>query len=197
MEAAEARPPYVTFETKGEEDRAASIEAGHYIARDVDYAIVTPQGSKDRIERNVQDWFAQLAQQVSEGRMPGAWLTAFREGYKAWKEGRELPLNGTPILTWAVAAPHQVKALLDARVRTVEDLAQANEETMARLGMGGRALKDKAVSWLTSAGSTGKVAEQLAALKLGKELAEAQVAALSAQVDKLAAQVAVFTQKTK
>lgn len=197
MEAAEARPPYVTFETKGQEDRAASIEAGHYIAKDVDYAVITPQGSKDRIERQVDDWFAQLAQQIAEGRMPAAWLVAFRESYKAWKEGRELPLNGTPILTWAVAAPHQVKALLDARIRTVEDLAQANEETISRLGMGGRALKDKAVSWLTSAGSTGKVTEELAALKVAKEIADSQVLALSAQVDKLAAQVAVFTSKSK
>jgi len=190
MEAKEARPPYVTFETKGEEDRTASIERGFYVARDVDYALITPQGSKDRIERKVADWFPQLEQNVMENRMPREWLKAFREAYAAWKEGRELPLNGTPILTWSVAAPHQIKSLLDAHIRTVEDLAAANEETISRLGMGGRALKDKAVSWLTSAGTTGKVTEELAALKIAKEAAEAQVLALSKQVEVLATQVA-------
>lgn len=195
MQVAEARPPYVTFETKGEEDRQASIEQGHYVAKDVDYAVITPQGSKDRIERNVKEWFDQLGQQVRENRIPQEWVTAFRGAYTAWKEGRELPLTGTPILTWTVAAPHQVKALLDAQIRTVEDLAASNEESIARLGMGGRALKEKAVSWLTSAGSHGKVTEELAALKVAKESAESQVNKLLLQVQTLSAQVAALAAK--
>ena len=67
MQVAEARPPYVTFEAVAVEDRAASIEAGYYKTRDVDFAFITPQGSKDRIERNVKDWFEQLEQQCQQG----------------------------------------------------------------------------------------------------------------------------------
>lgn len=68
---AEARPPYVMFETRAVEDRAASLEKGHYVTRDVDYAIITPMGSKDRTERVIKEWFDQLQQQVAEGRFPG------------------------------------------------------------------------------------------------------------------------------
>jgi hypothetical protein len=193
MQAVEARPPYVTFELRPVEDRTASIEAGYYKTMDVEYAFITPQGSKDRIERNVEEWFASLAQQSHEGRFPAEWLAHFRASHKAWKEGRELPLDGTPVLTWPVASPSQVKQLLDHKVRTVEDLAAANEETLNRIGMGGRALKEKAVSWLASASSTGKVTEELAALKTANSDFKARNELLEKQLRELAAKVAALT----
>jgi hypothetical protein len=189
MQAVEARPPYVVFETKGVEDREKSIETGHYVTKEIDFAIVTPQGSKDRIERNATEWLATLQQQVAEGRIPREWAKEYQESYKAWKEGRELPLVGTPILTWPVASPGQVKLLLDLRVKTVEDLANANEETISRMGMGGRTLKDKATAWLTSAKSVGKVTEEFTALQSRASDLEARNATLEKQLKELTAKV--------
>jgi hypothetical protein len=193
MQAAEARPPFVSFEAKAVEDREQTIATGYYQTKDVDYALITPQGSKDRIEREVNDWFINLRQQTAEGRFPAEWLRHFEGAYKAWKNGQELPLNGTPIKTWPALSPSQVKQILEVELRTVEDLAAANEETIMRLGMGGRALKDKAVSWLSAASTTGKAAEELAAsraavsdMKLRNEALEKQVKDLAAQVAKLA-----------
>ena len=165
MQVAEARPPYVTYEVRAEEDRAASIAAGHYVAKDVTYAMITPQGSKDRIERQVDDWFLNLKQQVAEGRFPQEWLRNFQEQYKAWSEGREIPLTGHAVVNWPAVSPAQVKQLQQAHILTVEDLAGANEETVSRLGMGARALKQRAVEWLAAANNTGKIAEEVAALK--------------------------------
>ena len=82
--------------------------------------------------------------------------------------------------------------MLDAHVRTVEDLSAANEETIARIGMGGRALKDKAVSWLSAASGNGKVTEELAALRVKNEAAEARNIALEKQVKELVAKVAAL-----
>lgn len=192
MHVAEARPPYVSFEVKAVEDRTASIERGHYVTKDVDYAIITPQGSKDRTEREVQDWFANLTEQAQQQRFPQEWLTHFRASYAAWKEGLEMPVSGTAILTWPVLSPSQVKSCIDARVRTIEDLAAANEETLARIGMGGRALKDKAVSWLSAASGNGKVTEELAALKAAKAGSDERAAALEKQLKELQAQVAAL-----
>jgi len=163
---AESRPPYVTFELRAEEDRDASIAAGCYTAKDVAYAIVTPQGSKDRIERVVEDWFSTLEQQSREGRIPVEWLQSYRRMYKSWQEGNEIPLEGTDIRNWPAVSPAQVKMLGEARIRTVEDLATANEETLNRLGMGGRALKARAIEWLGAAKGTGVAAEAAAALKV-------------------------------
>ena len=130
---AEARPPYVTFELRAVEDREASIAAGHFVAKDVAYAIITPQGSKDRIERVAAEWFSQLEQQSREDRFPSEWLRAFKAAFKDWQEGHEPAVNGTDVRNWPAASPAQVKALLDVKVRTVEDLAAANEETIGRL----------------------------------------------------------------
>jgi hypothetical protein len=88
-----------------------------------------------------------------------------------------------------------VKSLLDAKVRTVEDLAQANEETIAMLGMGGRALKDKAVSWLQSANSTGKVTEELAAMRVANASLVERNAVLEKAVADLKALVESQTRK--
>lgn len=150
---AEARPPYVMFEVKSEEDRAASLEAGHYVAKDVHYAIITPQGSKDRFERRVDEWLEACAQSVSEKRLPDAWYNHYKAIYAAWKADQAMPLNGTSIKNWSVLSPAQIETLTRLRILTIEDIAAANEETIARIGMGARALKDKAVAWLQSTNS--------------------------------------------
>ena len=90
----EERPPFVRFEVRAEEDRQASLEAGHYVGRDVHYALITPMGSKDCIERKADEWFDKLKQDVAEGRCPREWLAAFKEIYKDWCEGREAPEIG-------------------------------------------------------------------------------------------------------
>jgi len=197
VQIAEARPPYVTFEYRAEEDREASIAAGHYVSRDVAFALITPMGSKDRIERIAEDWFTKLSQDVQEGRFPREWLAAYKGAFQEWKAGREAPASGTPIEQWPPASPSQVKNLLDLRVRTVEDLAQANEETLGRLGMGGRALKEKAVTWLQSAATGGKVAEQLAALQAENSDLRLRNTALEQQLRELRVEVDAMLSKSR
>lgn len=189
----EERPPYVRFEVRAEEDRQASLDAGHYVGKDIHYALITPMGSKDCIERKVDEWFDKLKQDVSEGRCPKEWYNGFKEAYKEWCEGREIPVNGTPISDWPPLSPSQVKTLLSLQVRTVEDLAAANEEVIGRIGMGGRALKQRAIDWLTSAGSTGKASGELTALKVANENLQARNDQLEAQVKELATKVEALT----
>lgn len=184
----EGRPAYVVFETQTEEDRQATLDSGRYTPKDVDYAIITPQGSKDRIPRQVDDWFSNLEQQTKEGRLPQAWLDAYKAKYRAWKEGRALPEHGSPVANWPALSPSQVKILLDANVRTIEDLAVANEQSLANIGMGGRALKQRAIDWLAAARDTGKVAEEVSALK-------AQNADLTANNERMATQLQELSAK--
>ena len=189
MEIAKERPPYVMFEARGIEDRNASIAAGHYVTKDVDFALITPIGSKDRVERVVSEWFAKLDDDLRSQRVDPAWVSAFKAAYAAWREDREMPVEGTAILTWPLLSSGQIKQLLDAHIRTVEDLAVANEETIAQLGMGGRALKQRAVDWLTSANNIGKTSEELSALKLANSELKSQNEALTKSVDELAKRV--------
>lgn len=184
MQAAEERPPYVRYETRSVEDRDASITAGHYVGKDVDFALITPQGSKDVVERVVSEWFDNLASQVQQQRFKREWLEGYREHYSAWKKGEEIPESGSAIKLWPAVSPSQIKAILNARVRTVEDLAAANEQTLAQIGMGARALKQRAIEWLASATDTGKQAEAMAALKTENEGLKTKIAS---QDERLAA----------
>ena len=197
IKIAEARPPYVTFEFRAEEDRAASIEAGHYVSKDVPFVLVTPMGSKDRHESPADEWFARREQDAAEGRFPREWLSAFKGAFAEWKAGREIPLNGTSVANWPVASPSQVKMLLDLKVRTVEDLAEANEETLNRLGMGGRTLKQKAQDWLASANDMGKVSEQLAGLRADNEALKQRNEQLEKQLREVIPQLEALTKARK
>ena len=197
IKIAEARPPYVTFEFRAEEDRAASIEAGHYVSKDVPFVLVTPMGSKDRHESPADEWFARREQDAAEGRFRREWLSAFKGAFAEWKAGREIPLNGTSVTNWPVASPAQVKMLLDLKVRTVEDLAEANEETLNRLGMGGRTLKQKAQDWLASASDMGKVSEQLAGLRADNEALKQRNEQLEKQLREVIPQLEALTKQRK
>jgi len=190
MQAAEDRPPYVQFEIQAVEDRAASIAEGHVVLKDVIFAIITPQGSKDRIPRVAEEWFAQLEQRVREERFSAEWLRRYKEAYEAFKQDREPPLHGTSIRSFTVLSPAQLQTLLNFSVKTIEDLASANEETLSRIGMGARALKQKAVAWLESSKNAGAQAEQLTALRQQNEALSATVARQAEQLAELSAKVA-------
>lgn len=193
IEIAKDRPPYVTFEVRAEEDRTKSLEAGHFVAKDVVYALVTPMGSKDRLERVASEWLDKLRQDTAEGRFPQEWLQHFVNAHKAFIEGNEAPLSGTAIANWPPVSPAQVKTLQGLHVRTVEDLAAANEEVLGRIGMGGRALKQRAIDWLASAKDVGKVGEEISAMRVANEDLARRNEELQTQLQELARQVAALT----
>lgn len=192
LQAAAERPPYVTFETRAVEDRAVSIETGHYVAKDVTFALITPAGSKDRIELEALTWLQQLERDVQNGRCNPLWLTHFKELYRAWTDGQEAPLNGTAISSWPALSPAQARTVLAANIRTVEDLAVANEAALAAIGMGGRTLKLKAEAWVASAAGPGKVGEELASLRVANETLITRNDALAKQVETLSTQLQGF-----
>ena len=192
------RPPFVSIETRAEEDRAASIEAGFYKSKDYDYALITPAGSKDRVEQRVDEWFTKLKHQVTQDRFPAAWLAAYESAYKLWKSGQEIPLEGTSVRNWPILSPAQSKALIELNVRTVEDLAAANEEVISRLGMGGRALREKAKEWMDSkGGAAGKQAEQIVAMRIALENSEAARKEMQSKMTEMQAQLQALTQPAK
>lgn len=183
------RMAYVRFEKRGVEDREASIKAGHYVAKDVEYAIITPPGSKDEVEKVVSEWFQQLKSQVQAGRLPPQFEATYRQAYEFWRRGEEIPVQGTPLKGWPVLSPAQQKNCLNANIRTVEDLAQANGEALARMGMGGVEMKQKAEAWLKAATNLGTVVAENAALKARVRDLEAQVEGLEKRNAALAAQI--------
>ena len=89
-------------------------------------------------------------------------------------------------------SPARQKVWEHANYRTVEEMAEANEEGLANVGMGARAEKEKARSWLKTRADTSKVASDNAGLKEKLEAAEERLQAnedlirqLKSQLDRL------------
>lgn len=178
----EERPPYVRFERQVVEDKAASLAAGHYVGKDVDFVLVTPPGSKDEMVSKVDRWFENTERNVRDGRMNPKWLELWREGYARWKNGQEMPLNGTPIRGWGLVSPAQQETLIRLHIMTVEDLSCINDEGTRRIGMGAMELRNKAKNWLQSMKDHGPLVSQVTSLEQQNRILKSQVDTLGAQV---------------
>ena len=183
------RPAYVRFERVPMEDKAESLKQGHYVAKDVDFALVTPPYSKDIMKFKVDKWFPELEKQVMAGRMPKDWLEDYKRAYHAWQNGQELPPKGTPIKGWGVISPAQQETLIRMNILTVEDLMGINDEGMKRIGMGGLELKNKAAAWLSQLNDKGPLTQEMASLKTENVNLKTQVETLIKQVEKLQARL--------
>jgi hypothetical protein len=162
------RPPMVRFKREAVDDPKATAENGRYTSRDVDYAHVTPPYSKDLFIAKVETWFRNQEMNVKNGRIPPEWLYHWKKAYEAFKNGEELPLNGTPIKTWNAISPAHIKNLIAINILTVEDLAGCNDQGLQRIGMGARDLVAKAKNWLSTSNDVGKATQKITALE--KEL---------------------------
>lgn len=140
------------FSSEPVEDRAKSIAEGRLVLRDRDVCTVYRAGD----QQTAVKWVIEELSAEKMGRI--------KRQYDAWKAGQEEPVNGTSLRMWPAISKAQAENLWVLNVRTVEDLASVADNNLPNLGMGSRALRDKARSWLESAGNIGKVSEQLAAL---------------------------------
>jgi len=185
MERRVGRLPLARFYSEPVEDRVKSAEAGKAVMVDQDWVEVTAAYSKDSIAFKVKDFFERNRHKVAAGEMPQEWDDLFKRQYAAWKNGQELPLDGTPILGWAILSPAMQKNIINTNIRTVEDLAAVNDEGMRRLGMGAQDLKNKARAWLEQSADKGPLTMKMAAVEKENALLKGSVDALQAKVAEL------------
>jgi FtsZ-binding cell division protein ZapB len=182
LERDENRPAYVRFERRAVTDSERTLSEGHHVSKDEDYALITPPYSKDVVEKKVAAWFVSVEKNVRAGRIPQKHLDLWKESYRRWQDGQEPPVDGTPIKDWSSVSPAQCKNLLNAGCRSVEDLAQANDEAMRRLGMGAHDLKNKARAWLQAAKDHGPLTMQIASLEKENDQLKGTIQSLQDQI---------------
>lgn len=183
------KPSWVRFERRAVEDKAATLKAGHYVAKDVDYALITAPYSRDVFHTKVSNWMDELEAQKAGGRINPEWVEHYKKQYRAWQAGEELPLNGTPIKGWGVISPAQQQTIIAVGVLTVEDLATINDEGMKRIGMGALELKNKANGWIAQLKDKGPLTVEIAAVKKENANLSSQVATMQKQIEQLTAMI--------
>tara|TARA_R110002073_G_scaffold288009_1_gene452738 strand:- start:44 stop:655 length:612 start_codon:yes stop_codon:yes gene_type:complete len=161
MMAQERHGFYVEFELRPEEDRAQTISQGMPIFKDVEFAIITMPGGGLVLDKVINEELLNEWKHGDKRRKPPSPFAL--HAYEAWKEGREAPVNGTDLKNWPGVTPAQLKTCQNATIRTVEDLAEANADSIGKLGMGGVSMMEKAKAYLKSA-NINKTSEQITAL---------------------------------
>lgn len=98
--------------------------------------------------------------------------------YEAWKEGQAEPVDGTPLDVWPAVHKGQVDQLRLIHIRTVEDVAGLTDGDLERVGMGARALRDKARDFIEAKKGSAAIIE-------AKNQLEGENAQLRAELDEL------------
>ncbi len=184
--------PYVRFVAEAAQSKDAD---GHVIYKNKYWAHITPAGGKDELVKDADEWVKEL---YSKGETRGPfdssaneytrWHEHFSKQLAQFKAGEELTVSGTPLRAILAFTKAEVAQVENARIYSLEDLASCNEEGIRNIGIGGRALKDKATQLLASQG-TNHLAEENSALRVRLEGLEAQIAAMHEAGLKLPAKV--------
>lgn len=85
--------------------------------------------------------------------------------YAAFKAGLEAVTEGTPIEQWPPLTPAQVANLKAINILSVEALSAVPDSALPSIGMGARALRDKAAAWLEQAAGGEPLSKALAAIE--------------------------------
>jgi hypothetical protein len=141
--------PHVRFENRDYgRNEQASLEAGRHVPMNATFIIITSHGSKDEYTALADEWLPHKRMQASNGSYNIDWVEHFEKQYKYWKEGHELPRQGTPVLTWQMLSPEQNARVRACGITVVEDLAAIPDSGLNLLGLDGRVLRDMARAWL-------------------------------------------------
>lgn len=140
----------------------ASKTAGYDVPLMITFILVTPHGHRgDPMEFFADDFIERKTREAREGRYDLSWVTEFKAGLAAHREGREIPRHGTPLILWErIGKARRVQ--LAARCPTVEDLASVPDSSLGDIGLDGRVLRDLARGDIQSKASLSPVVKELA-----------------------------------
>jgi antitoxin (DNA-binding transcriptional repressor) of toxin-antitoxin stability system len=175
--------PWVRFSCEAMQFKDAD---GHIQFKNKYMAYITPSGGKDELVKDADEWIASLLEKgTTRGPFDSAaneyqtWHKHFSEQLARFKAGEELAVSGTPIRAILAFTKAEIAQVENARIYSLEDLSTCNEEGLRNIGIGARALKDKATQLLASQGAN-HLAEENNALRVRLEQMEAQMQQLIA-----------------
>ena len=174
----EERLPYIEFEKRYiPVNVAPGEEAKGHIEQDI--ILITPLGSRDRLEKPVVSHLAQMRQQVAEKRIPKKFYDQVSGAYELWKKGENFGFGGTPIELLGLSKD-QLVMLKGFKIHSIEDLAGANEDLLAMIGMGGRGLMMKAKAFMENKPKA-DLTNELTSLRVNQERQEDQIGKLTVE----------------
>jgi hypothetical protein len=179
-----SRVPFFMFQDREHGvDADASAKLGYEVPRIVTFILISPHGHKgDPLEFFAEEFIERKAKEAREGRYDMAWVKEFQSGLEMHRDGKEIPRNGTPIITWERILKSR-REQLARRFPTVEDLAAVPDSSLGEIGLDGRVLRDMAKADIQAKKDLSPVVKELADTKEENRRLQEQIAALAARFD--------------
>lgn len=122
----------------------ASKEAGYEVPKVLTFILVTPHGHRgDPMEFVADEFIERKTQEAKNARYDMNWVMEFKAGLALYRDGKEIPRHGTPLITWERILKTR-RVTLALRYPTIEDLAAVPDSSLGDVGMDGRVLRDMA-----------------------------------------------------
>lgn len=164
-------------------DAQQSKALGHTVYKDVEMVRITPKGGG----HNVPEKFVTEAE-----------IRRFPEHYRAFKENREMEVQGTDLRNWPMATPAEVKNCRSIKIFSVEELAELNESGIQKLGMGSRNLVERAKAYIaTINGGNTKIAADNTRMKSEIEELKQKLGARETELGQMNVRMAAMDAKLK
>lgn len=178
--------PYVAFYTETIPDPVKTKEDNIARFKDQDFVVVTvPGDTKSNFKDKVQAFFQKKQDEINAGRIPREWVEKWKRDYDLYAQGKEIPLDGTPIKGWKLISGAQQEELVRMNIRTVEELSNMSDDAKRNFGMGALELQRKAKAWLEQNQSHESGAIKLASLTKENESLQGQVKLLVEKMEEL------------
>jgi hypothetical protein len=161
-----SRVPYFAFvDREHGVDAKKSKEAGYEVPKLLTFILVTPHGHKgDPMEFFANDFIERKSAEAKNGIYDPTWVSEFKKGLDLHKEGKEIPREGTPLITWERILKTRRESLV-RRFPTLEDLAATPDSNLGEIGLDGRVLRDLAKADLQAKKDLSPVVKELADVK--------------------------------
>jgi len=164
---------------------------GHTLYRDEYLVEIRQRGSKDSVTKKAEEWISELAHKGHDrsgfdqnAAMYATWHDKAKVMFEMFKRGEEVPEEGMSLKAFPAFSPAEILICKAVDIYTLEQLSEANEQAIGRMGPGGRGLKIKAAKMLENY-HNGKAAEENAALRQALSEMQAKHADLEATVKRL------------
>ena len=179
-----SRVPFFMFQDREHgSDPEKSKEAGYEVPRLMTFILITPHGHKgDPLEFFAEEFIERKGREAREGRYDHAWVSEFKAGLAAHREGKEIPRHGTPLITWERILKSRREQLV-RRYQTLEDLAAGPDSSLGEIGLDGRVLRDMAKAELQAKKDLSPVVMELASAKETMRQQQEQIDQLMARLD--------------
>lgn len=179
-----SRVPFFMFQDREHGvDAESSKELGYDVPKLVTFILITPHGHKgDPLEFLAEEFIERKGREAREGRYDHNWVSEFKAGLASFREGKEIPRHGTPLIKWERILKSR-REQLAAKFPTVEDLAAVPDSSLGEIGLDGRVLRDMAKGDIQAKKDLSPVVKELAEEKEKTRRLEEQMAVIMKRLD--------------